>query len=65
MRKLIGTLTILAVIIVGVGFYRGWFGVAADDQGGKTNVEISVDKQKIKDDAKAAKEKAKEIVEQQ
>ncbi len=64
MRKLLGTLTILILIIVGVGFYRGWFGVAADDQPGQTNVEITVDKERIKQDAEAASEKAREFANQ-
>ena len=64
MRKLLGTLTLLIMIIVGVGVYRGWFGVAADDQPGRTNVEIVVDKEKIRHDAEAASEKAREFAEQ-
>lgn len=63
MRKVLGTLTILVFIVVGVGLFRGWFGVAANDQPGQTNVEITVDKEKIKQDAAAASEKAKEIAE--
>ena len=63
MRKLLGTLTILVLIIVGFGFYRGWFGFAADDQPGQTNVEITVDKEKIRQDAKAASQKAHELAE--
>jgi hypothetical protein len=61
MRKLLGTVTILIFIVVGVGFYRGWFGFAADDQPGQTNVEISVNKEKIRKDAEAASEKAREL----
>ena len=64
MRKLLGTLTILVLIVLGVGFYRGWFGVATDDQPGQTNVEINVDKEKIRQDAEAAKEKARELADQ-
>ena len=64
MRKLLGTLTILILIIVGVGFYRGWFGVATHDQPGQTNVEITVDKEKIRQDAEAASEKARELADQ-
>ena len=61
MRKLLGTLTLLVLIIVGVGMYRGWFGISTDDQAGKTNVEVSVDKEKIKEDVESVSKKAKEI----
>ena len=63
MRKLLGTLTILILLIVVVGLSRGWFGVVTDDQPGQTNVEITVDKEKIRQDAAAATEKARELAE--
>ena len=61
MRKFLGTLVILVVIVAGVGFYRGWFDVATDDQPGATNVELKIDKERIKQDAQAAAEKAREL----
>lgn len=61
MRKFLGTLVILAMIVAGVGFYRGWFGVSTDDQPGETNVELKIDKDRIKQDAAAASEKAREM----
>ena len=59
MRKFLGTLVIIALIVAGVGFYRGWFGVSADDQPGETNVELRIDKEKIREDAVTASEKAR------
>lgn len=64
MRKFLGTLVILAAIVVGVGFYRGWFDVSTDDQSSETNVELKIDKDKIKQDAEAASEKARELTSQ-
>jgi hypothetical protein len=61
MRKFLGTLVILALIVAAVGFYRGWFGVSTDDQPGETNIEVTIDKDKIKQDAEAASEKAREL----
>ena len=61
MRKFLGTLVILGVIVAVVGLYRGWFGLSADDQPGTTNVELTIDKNKIKEDAEAASEKAREL----
>ncbi len=58
MRKFLGTLVIIVIIVAGVGFYRGWFGVSTDDQPGETNVELKIDKDKIKQDADAVSKKA-------
>jgi hypothetical protein len=64
MRKALGTLVIIALIVAGVGFYRGWFGVSTEDQPGETNVELRIDKDKIKQDAEAASEKARGLASQ-
>jgi hypothetical protein len=61
MRKLLGTFVILVLLITAIGFYRGWFSVSKDDQPGETNVEIKIDKDKIKQDAQEATRKAKEL----
>ncbi len=61
MRKFLGTLVILALIVAAVGFYRGWFDVSTDDQPGETNIEMTIDKDKIKQDAESAVEKAREL----
>jgi hypothetical protein len=61
MRKFLGTLVIVALIVAVLGLYRGWFGVSTDDQPGDTNIEITIDKDKIKQDAEAAAEKAHEF----
>jgi len=62
MRKFLGRLVILALIVVGVGFYRGWFDVSVNDQPDQTNVELTIDKKRIKQDAEVASEKARELV---
>ncbi len=61
MRKFLGTILILALIVGGLGIYRGWFSMATSEQPGKTNIEIKIDKDRIKEDAEAAKNKAKEL----
>ena len=62
MRKLLGTLAILAIIILSVGYFRGWFTVTRDSRPDETNVQIKVDKDKIKEDASKAKEKAQQTI---
>ena len=61
MRKFLGTLVIIVLIVAAVGLFRGWFGVSTEDQPGQTNVELTIDKQKIKQDARSASEKAREF----
>ncbi len=61
MRKFLGTLVILAIIVAAVGYYRGWYDVSTNDRPGETNIEMTIDKDKIKQDAEAARQKASEF----
>ena len=61
MRKLLGTLVLICLIVAGVGLFRGWFDVSKVDEPGQTNVQITIDKEKIREDAEKAKQKAKEL----
>ena len=61
MRKSLGTLALLAIIICAVGYFRGWFSVGTEDQSRETNVEIRIDKDKIKEDAQMAADKVGEL----
>ena len=54
------------IALVGIGFYRGWFTLsrsAPAKDGGKVNINMSVDESKMKSDVKKAEEKVKEKVE--
>ena len=58
MRKLCSLLVVLAVIVVGVGFYRGWFAMSStnpDSGSHKVNINLTVDPDKVKADAEAIK----------
>jgi hypothetical protein len=61
MARLIGAIVIVLAILVGIGFYMDWFHVSTNQSGQKSNVEISVDKQKIQEDEEAAKKKVEEL----
>ncbi len=54
---------IVLVLIVGcVGYFRGWFAVSTTNTiDGKSNVSVTVDKDKIRSDDQAAREKAKDL----
>lgn len=63
MRKLCSLVIVLAVIAVGVGFYRGWFALSSSRyvEGHKTNVNLTVDEDKMKQDGEKLKEKTREL----
>jgi hypothetical protein len=51
---------VVLICLVGVGFYLGWFSLShqnLDKQGNKVNVNLSVDKAKMKSDIKKAEGK--------
>ena len=64
MKKFITVMTVLAILIVGVGFYRGWFALSrpAPEAGSNmVNINLATDPDKMKQDARAVKDKATEL----
>jgi hypothetical protein len=65
MRSLIKVLVVLLICLVGIGFYRGWFSLSSpnpDAGDDKVNINMTVDKGKMKSDVKKAEEKVKEEI---
>ena len=65
MRSFVKLLVVLLICLVAIGLYRGWFsfsGAARHDNGDKFNVDLSVDKGKMKADVRKAEENVKEEV---
>jgi hypothetical protein len=63
MKGLLIVLVLLAVTVVGLGFYLGWFHVSTGGTDGNSSATITVDKDKIKSDEEKATEKAKDLKE--
>ena len=65
MRKLLIFLALVAVCVVAVGIYQGWFEFTtkSNPNSGKVDVGLTIDENKIKEDTAKAKEKAKEATE--
>ena len=63
MKRFCSLMIVLAVIVVGLGFYRGWFTVSGSREAvsHKVDVNLTVDPDKVKADAETVKEKAKEL----
>ncbi len=59
MRRLLGIIVVLAVCILGVGVYRGWFEVSTGHTDDKSHITVTMDKEKVRED----KQKGKEILE--
>jgi hypothetical protein len=56
MTRFIGALVIIALLVAGFGWYRGWFQFGTTNEGDKTNINIKVDKEKIREDERKAQE---------
>jgi len=56
MRRFLFVLALIAVAVVGLGFYQGWFNIGSDNTDGKTKVTLSVDGNKFQEDRKKAVE---------
>ena len=61
MKKLLSSLLVLAFVIFAVGFWRGWFDISQRETPTQTDINVTVDKQKIERDADKAGQKAREV----
>jgi hypothetical protein len=64
MKRIGAVLTLLVVLFVGLGFYRGWFALsspAPEAGSSEVNINLATDPGKMKQDAQTAKEKATEL----
>lgn len=64
MKKLFAVLTVLVLVVIGIGFYRGWFALSsseAEKGNTKVNVNLTVDREKMREDAQAAKKRTTEF----
>jgi hypothetical protein len=63
-RSGISVLFVLLVCVIAFGFYRGWFTLSSrspDAGSNKVNVNLTVDKGKMQEDAETVKNKATEL----
>jgi hypothetical protein len=64
MRGLLFFLVLVAIIVVALGFYQGWwsFSTSSDSETGQKSGKITIDEKKMKDDVQKAKDKIKSSV---
>lgn len=63
MKNFIVLLVVLLLVVAGIGFYRGWFTTATSTTDHKTNVNLSVDREKIQDDMDSLKKRTSSALE--
>jgi hypothetical protein len=66
MKKLAIVLFLLLLCAVGFGFYRGWFALSSpssDTEPHQVNVNLAIDADKVKDDAKRVRDATTELTE--
>jgi len=64
MKKLSLVLIGLLILVVGLGFYRGWFALSSqsrDAESNKVDINLTVDRAKVKKDVEEVKDKTKEL----
>jgi len=63
MRRVLGLLLLLVLVVVGVGIYRDWFhfSTSREKDGGNINVDMKIDRERIKADTEAVRDKAKSV----
>jgi predicted negative regulator of RcsB-dependent stress response len=61
MKILFGAAVLLLVLILGVGFYQGWFYFSTNSAGDTSSATITVDKDKFHADEQKAKDKVNDI----
>lgn len=64
MRKLIGTICIGILVIVGIGLARGWLSFSTEADESNANFGVSIDKSQLKEDTDKLKEGVKGVSEQ-
>jgi hypothetical protein len=63
-RSIITVLFVLLICVVAVGFYRGWFTLSSrnlDAGSNKVNINLTVDRDKMQEDAETVTNKATEL----
>lgn len=61
MRKSLGTLALILLVITLIGLHRDWFDLDRKREGNTTEVHLRIDREKIRNDTREAAETAREL----
>lgn len=60
--RALGLLFIVVLVVAAIGWFRGWFQVSTTHASGRDQVEFTVDRDRLEQDAAAAKDKVVDLV---
>jgi hypothetical protein len=61
MSKIFRVLLILALVAAGIGYFRSWYTVTRVDVEQQTNINVQINRQRIREDVDRATEKVRQI----
>jgi hypothetical protein len=61
MKNLLVVLAVVVAVVVGLGFYQGWFAVAWDSADGKGHITGTLDEDKVREDKNKALETIQDL----
>ena len=64
MKRFLAIAIVLAILVAGLGFYRGWFTLSSSGsnaESSEVNINLAVDSGKMRDDAQSVKNKTTEL----
>jgi len=61
MKRLLAVLLILILVVIGIGYYRDWFSVRSGTDDKSVHIEVTVDKEKVREDEERAHQKLKQV----
>lgn len=65
--RMLRVLLVLAILVAALGFFRGWFSFSSHGPNavdGKVNVSLTVDPEKMQDDATRVRDKTSDVADQ-
>jgi len=57
MKNIVFVLVLLVLVVGGVGYSRGWFSTTTSTTDHKTNLNLSIDREKVQDDVNSLKKR--------
>lgn len=61
MLRFLGMLVVLAALVAGFGYYRGWFHARSSDSNGQDTIKLSVDQNKLDQDKASAQQQVQDL----
>jgi hypothetical protein len=61
MIRFLGMLVVLSVLVVGIGYYRGWFRASSIDNNGHDTIKLTLDKDKLNQDKASAQQQVQDL----